>query len=153
MEKMDSVTQEDFREDQAVRQIIGAAIDVHKAFGPGLLESLYEACLHKALVNKGLKIRRQIPVPVQFEGEDMGTGFRLDLLVEERVIVEIKCVEKILPIHEAQLMTYMKLAGKRLGLIINFNETLLKNGIKRTVLRNKKPGDLSELGGEKDSGK
>lgn len=146
---MDSITQEDFREDALAKQVIGSAIKVHKAFGPGLLESLYEACLCEELFSRGIKLRRQIPVPVFFNGKDMGTGFRLDLLVDERLIVEVKAVEKIIPIHEAQILTYMKLSKKRLGLILNFNELLLKNGVKRIVLRHKELGAHGVLGGER----
>jgi GxxExxY protein len=146
---LDSVTHRDFNEDQIAHQIIGAAIEVHRAFGPGLLESLYEAALCKELTLRNISFERQACLNVDYKGTDLGLGYRLDLLVAGLVIVEIKSVEKLLPIHDAQLLTYLKLADKRLGLIINFNEMLLKNGVKRLVLRNNL-GVLGALGGIKN---
>lgn len=113
--------------------VIKSAIEVHKELGPGLLESVYEACLINVLLEHGLIVESQIKVPVVFRKETLDKHFILDLLINEVLIVEIKSVEKVLPIHEAQLVTYLKLAGKKLGLLINFNEELLKNGIRRRI--------------------
>ena len=113
--------------------IIDCSIRVHKELGPGLLESVYEVCLMKELIAHGLKVRRQVSLPVYYKGENIGIDFKIDLLVEEEVIVELKAVENLLPIHEAQLITYLKLSEMHLGLLINFNVKLLKDGIKRMV--------------------
>ena len=112
-------------------RIIGCAIEVHKTLGPGLLESVYESCLAFEVTKSGFRVERQKPLPVYYKGLIFDEGFRLDLLVEEKVIVELKCVEKILPIHEAQIYTYLKLTGIKTGLLINFNTKLLKDGIIR----------------------
>ena len=114
-------------------KIIGAAIQVHSALGPGLLESAYEACLKYELEKQELKVSSQIVLPVIYDEMKIDLGYRLDLLVEDSVIVELKAVNKITPIHEAQLLSYLKLSGKRLGLLINFNVILLKDGIKRRI--------------------
>lgn len=114
--------------------IIGAAIEVHKVLGPGLLESAYEECLSKELVDSGFFIERQKPVPVIYKDIKLDFGYRLDLLVNKTVIVEIKSIEGILPVHEAQILTYMKFAEIRVGLLINFNVTKLTNGLRRFVL-------------------
>lgn len=114
--------------------IIAAAIEVHRHLGPGLLESAYEACLVREMVERGLSIRRQVALPVEYKGETLDIGFRIDLLVEDAVIVELKAVDAISRIHEAQLLTYLKLAKKRVGLIINFNVPVLTKGILRRVL-------------------
>ncbi len=112
--------------------ILGACIDVHRALGPGLLESVYEECLYYELkVNIGFSVLRQVELPIEYKGNTLDSKLRLDLLVEDEIIIELKSVEKILPIHKAQILTYLKLSGKSLGLLINFNETLLKNGFKR----------------------
>jgi GxxExxY protein len=122
-------------EDERTRRIIGAAIvEVHRHLGPGLLESAYEECLCHELHLRGIPFLRQVPLPVEYKGVKLDCGYRLDLLVDEAVIVELKCVDAILPIHEAQLLTYLRLAGKRVGLIINFNVPVLKKGIVRRVL-------------------
>jgi len=113
--------------------IIKAAMKVHSALGPGLLESAYEACLLYELRKAGLKVEAQVPLPVVYEGVKIDVGYRLDLLVENAVIVELKAVEAILPIHEAQLLSYLKLSGKEVGLLINFHVLHLRNGIKRMV--------------------
>ncbi|MBI3949644.1 MAG: GxxExxY protein [Acidobacteria bacterium] len=113
--------------------IIGAAIDVHRALGPGLLESAYEACLFFELVERGLKVEQQKPLPVVYREIKLDCGYRLDLVVEEKVIVEIKSVDHLMPIHEAQLLSYLKLSGCKVGLLINFNVKVLKNGIRRMV--------------------
>ena len=114
--------------------IIGAAIEVHKVLGPGLLESAYEECLSKELVDSGFFIERQKPVPVIYKDIKLDFGYRLDLLVNKTVIVEIKSIDGILPVHEAQILTYMKFAEIRVGLLINFNVTKLTNGLRRFVL-------------------
>ena len=114
-------------------EIVDAAMKVHSALGPGLLESAYEACLLYELQKRGLNRKSQVPLPVIYEGVKIDTGYRLDVLVEDAVIVELKTVESILPIHEAQLLSYLKLSGKSIGLLINFNVVHLKNGIKRMV--------------------
>jgi GxxExxY protein len=113
--------------------VIGAAIAVHRELGPGLLESAYEACLVYELRQRGVRVEQQIPRPVFYKGLQLECGYRLDLLVEDQVIVELKAVEALLPIHEAQLLTYLKLRKLRLGLLINFNVPILKNGIKRLL--------------------
>jgi GxxExxY protein len=114
--------------------IIGAAIEVHKTLGPGLLESAYEECLCHELAAHGLAYQREEPLPVVYKGVQLDCGYRLDLLVEGIVIVELKSVDVILPIHEAQLLTHLRLSGKRVGLLINFNVTKLRDGIVRRVL-------------------
>lgn len=114
-------------------KIIGCAIKVHRVLGPGLLESAYEVCLVHELRKAGLKAERQVALPVIYEGLRLDADYFIDILVEDTVVIELKSVEHILPIHEAQLLTYLKLANKKLGLLINFNVTLLKNGIKRRI--------------------
>jgi len=114
-------------------KIIGCAIKVHRVLGPGLLEGTYELCLVHELRKSGLSVGRQVPLPVIYDGIQLEAGYQLDILVEDLIILELKAVENLLPIHEAQLLTYLKLANKKLGLLINFNVTLLKNGIKRRV--------------------
>ena len=113
--------------------ILDSAIEVHKQLGPGLLESVYEFCLFKELRSRNLFVERQVPVPVVYKGEDLNADFRIDLLVEHEIIIELKAVEIILPVHEAQLLTYLKLAEKRLGLLINFNVPKLVSGFKRML--------------------
>jgi GxxExxY protein len=113
--------------------IIGAAIEVHKALGPGLLESAYEACLAFELAECGLRIERQKPLPVVYREVKLDCGYRLDLLVEEVVIVELKVVDRLAPIHQAQLLSYLRLSGCKVGLLINFNVKVLKDGIVRMV--------------------
>src|SRR5580704_3091180 len=111
--------------------IIGAAIEVHRNTGPGLMESVYEECLCYELNQLGLKFQRQIELPVSYKQIKLNCGFRMDLVVEDAVVLELKTVDQLLPIHSAQLLTYLKLSGKKLGLLINFNETVLKKGLKR----------------------
>jgi GxxExxY protein len=113
--------------------IIGAAIEVHRSLGPGLLESAYEACLVFELVQHGLKVEQQKPLPVVYREVKLDCGYRLDLLVEGEVIVEIKAVDRLAPIHEAQLLSYLKLSGCKVGLLINFNVKILKHGFRRLV--------------------
>ena len=119
---------------EITEKIIGAAIAVHKELGPGLLESAYEACLVYELAQSGLKVESQKSLPVSYRGVQVDCGYRIDLLVEDQIILELKSVEKLEPIHEAQLLSYLKLSGCKIGLLINFNVRLLKNGIRRFVL-------------------
>lgn len=118
-------------------QIIGAAIEVHKALGPGLLESAYEECLAHEMRLRGLRFDRQMPLPVTYKGVNLDCGYRLDFLVEKSVVLELKAVEAIVPIHEAQILTYLKLGGWAVGLLLNFNVPVLRDGIKRVVLNYK----------------
>jgi GxxExxY protein len=113
--------------------IIGAAMKVHSALGPGLLESAYEACMIHELRKTGFKVLSQVALPVHYDGIELEVGYRVDLIVEDRVIVELKCVEKIIPVHEAQIISHLRLSGKRVGLLINFHVLRLKDGIKRFV--------------------
>lgn len=119
--------------DEITEKVIGAAIEVHTALGPGLLESAYEACLMAELVERGLQVERQKTLPVVYRSVRVGCGYRLDLLVEGVVIVEVKAVDKLAPIHDAQVISYLKMSGCRVGLLVNFNVTLLKNGLRRLV--------------------
>ncbi len=114
-------------------RVIGCAIEVHRHLGPGLLESAYEDCLYFELAQAGLAARRQVELPVHYKGIRLALGYRLDLLVEERLVLEIKSVERVLPIHEAQLLTYLRMSGLRAGLVLNFNHVVLKEGIRRVV--------------------
>jgi GxxExxY protein len=114
-------------------KIVDAAMKVHSQLGPGLLESAYQTCLVHELHERSLNLSSQVSLPIEYDGIKLDAGYRIDLLVEDLVIVEIKAVEVILPIHEAQLLTYLKLSGKKLGLLINFNTIRLKQGIKRIV--------------------
>lgn len=120
--------------DELSNQIIGCALEVHRNLGSGLLESTYEQCLAHELRLAGIDFKIQCPLPVEYKGIKLDCGYRVDFLVCDKVIVELKSVEKVLPIHEAQLLTYMKLPNVSVGLLINFNVKLLKNGIKRFVL-------------------
>ncbi len=120
--------------DQVAREIVDAAYMVHSTLGPGLLENIYEICLAHELIKRGLKIERQPALPVFYDNIRLEAGLRPDLIIEESVIIELKTVEAILPIHVSQLLTYLKLSGLRLGLLINFNVTRIKNGIKRIAL-------------------
>ncbi len=114
-------------------QIIGAAIEVHRALGPGLLESAYEECLGHEMTLRGISYERQHPLPVVYKGAQLDCGYRLDFLVEQSIVVELKAVEMLQPIHEAQMLTYLKLGGWTVGLLINFNVPVLRRGIKRIV--------------------
>ena len=114
-------------------QVIKCAIEVHREIGPGLLESVYENCLEKELQMASLKVERQIQLPINYKGHRLKKKFCMDMLVENEVILELKCVEQIQSIHEVQLLTYLKLADKRLGLLLNFNVPLMKKGIRRKV--------------------
>ena len=114
--------------------IVDCAVKVHKELGPGLLESIYRACLVEELVTRGLTVRIEVPMPVYYNGRKLEAGYRADLLVNDLVIVEIKANEAITPVHQAQVLTYLKLSGKRLGLLLNFHVALMKDGIRRYVL-------------------
>jgi GxxExxY protein len=117
------------------REIIAAAIEVHRALGPGLLESAYEECLAHELSLRNLSFERQKPIPIVYKDLNIDAGFRLDFLVGNCVVIELKAVEKLLPIHDAQVLTYLKMTKTRLALLINFNVPLLRNGIKRIVFK------------------
>ena len=119
--------------DQVTEKIIGAAMKVHSALGPGLLESAYQACLFPELEKQDISVRSEVLLPVVYEGETIDVGYRMDLLVDEQVVVELKSVDKVLPIHEAQLIKYLKLSTKKVGLLINFNVLHLRDGITRRV--------------------
>jgi GxxExxY protein len=115
-------------------EIVDSAFKVHSALGAGLLESVYEACLRHELMRRGFSVAMQESVPVVYEGMSLDLGFRLDLIIENACIIEVKAVENLLPVHRAQLRTYLKLTGLRLGFLINFNVPIIKDGIKRVVL-------------------
>lgn len=115
-------------------QAIGLAIAVHRQLGPGLLESAYEECLCYELKEAGLRLARQVPLPVVYKAVRLDCGYRMDIVVENDLVIELKAVERVLPIHEAQMLTYLRLSGHKLGLLMNFNTALLKDGLKRFVL-------------------
>jgi GxxExxY protein len=131
MHHRDTETQ---RLNQITEQIIGCAIEIHRALGPGLLESAYEECLCYELSQKELKFKRQVALPVVYKEVKLDCGYKLDIVVEDLVIIEIKAVQNLLPVHEAQLLSYLKSGNKPVGLLINFHISVLKNGLKR--LRN-----------------
>jgi GxxExxY protein len=119
--------------DRAARHIVDSAFSVHTTLGPGLLESVYEQCMAYELESRGLLVRRQAPLPIIYKAARIEAGFRLDLVVDDLVVVEIKAVERLMPVHHAQLLTYLKLSQFSLGLLINFNVPVLKDGIRRIV--------------------
>ncbi|MGC9386768.1 MAG: GxxExxY protein [Hydrogenovibrio sp.] len=121
-------------QDPLTHKIIGCAIEVHKELGPGLLESIYQQCLAYELQSQQLRFQSEHPLPVVYKGHALNTNYRIDFIVEQQVIIELKAVDSINPIHKAQLLTYMKLTGVSKGLLINFNSAILKNGIYRFVL-------------------
>ena len=121
------------RADALSNRIIGACIEVHRALGPGLLESAYEACLCRELTLAAIGYDRQRPLPVEYKGVALDCGYRLDIVTEDLVVIEIKAVDSLLPVHEAQLLTYLKLTGISLGLLVNFNVPRLREGVKRMV--------------------
>ena len=121
-------------ENEVSQKIIGACIEVHRVLGPGLLESVYQNCLAKELSSMKVSFQKEVPKPVDYKGTLMDCGFRLDFIVEDKVIVELKAVEKIHPVHKVQVLTYLKITGCKLGLLINFNTPVLKDGIERIVL-------------------
>jgi GxxExxY protein len=114
-------------------RIIGAAIEVHRELGPGLLEGVYERCLVIVLLEKGLHVEQQVAVPIRFRGKDLGANLRLDLIVDGRIVIEVKAIEAIHDSHKAQTLTYLKMTGCKLGLVINFGQRLLKEGVERVV--------------------
>jgi GxxExxY protein len=118
---------------QITHEIIGAGIEVHSAFGPGMLESAYEKCLVFELVRRGLAVESQVVLPLRYKGNTIDAGYRIDLRVEGQVIVEVKAVDEVHPIHKAQLLCYLRLSGCRVGLLMNFNDTLMADGITRMV--------------------
>jgi GxxExxY protein len=120
--------------DPLTQQVIGAAIEVHRVLGPGLLESAYEECLCLELSLRGIPFHRQVPLPIAYKGVTLECGYRMDLVVPERLVIEVKTVEKILSVHEAQLLTYLRLSGIKTGLLINFHTAMIKDGIRRMVL-------------------
>src|SRR5579872_3228682 len=115
-------------------QVIGAAIEVHKVLGPGLMESAYEECLCHEFHLRGISFERQVSLPVEYKGIKLDCGYRIDVVIENAVVLELKCVERVLPVHQAQLLTYLKIAHKPVGFIINFNVPVLARGIYRRVL-------------------
>jgi GxxExxY protein len=123
-----------FIDTDLTRRIIGSAIEVHRALGPGLLENAYRECLMAELSLCGLRATRETPISVTYKGVQLDCGFRADIIVEEAVLLELKAVERLLPIHDAQLLTYLKLCGHRVGLLLNFNATSLRHGIRRLVV-------------------
>ena len=121
--------------DPITHEIIGAAIEVHRLLGPGLLESAYEECLAYELAVRKFECRRQVPIPVVYKGVKLECGYRIDILVAGSIVLELKSIEAIAPVHEATLLTYLRLSGNTLGLLINFNVTVLRDGIRRFVLK------------------
>ncbi len=120
-------------ENEVANQVIGIAIDVHKALGPGLLESAYKECLYYKINQAGLYVEKEKPMPLKFENVKLDCGYRIDLLIENKLVVELKAVSALNDVHLAQILTYLKLGNYKLGLLINFNVRLLKNGIKRVI--------------------
>ncbi len=120
-------------ENQIAKKIIGCAIEVHKALGPGLLESAYQECLFYKLKERGLMVEKEKPMPLVFENVKLECGYRIDLLVENKIVIELKSVESLTDVHLAQILTYMKLGNYKLGFLINFNVALLRQGIKRVI--------------------
>ena len=122
------------RAEDAARASVDAALQVHKALGPGLLEFAYEHCLAFEIARRGLAVQRQLALPLVYEGEKLDAGYRLDLVIDGAVIIEVKSIDALAPIHDAQVLTYLKLSGLRIGLLMNFNVALLKQGLKRFVV-------------------
>jgi len=120
-------------ENDIANQVMEAAFQIHREIGPGLLESVYEAVLAKMLIDRGLDVQRQVPVPIRYQEIAFDEGFRADLLVGRKLLVELKSVERLQPVHAKQLLTYLRLTDRRLGLLINFGENLLKDGFRRIV--------------------
>lgn len=131
--EMFELSEEEKRLNQITEKIIGCAIEVHKGLGPGLLESAYEECLCYELNRIGLKFARQVPLPVIYKGVKLDCSYRMDIVVENSVIVEVKAVENLIPVHDAQLLSYLKLYDKKVGLLMNFHVPILKKGLKRIV--------------------
>jgi GxxExxY protein len=123
-----------YENDLLTEKVIGFAIEVHRQLGPGLLESAYEECLCYELKENGIPFRRQVSLPVVYKGVRLDCGYRLDVLIQDQLILELKTVERLMPIHEAQMLTYLKLSGVRTGLLLNFHSTVLKDGLRRIML-------------------
>ena len=121
------------KEDLLSREIVDCAVEVHRSLGPGLLESAYEQCFCTEIASRGLSFERQVHLPVHYKGSLVECGYRLDVVVDNLVVIEIKSVSKLEPVHVAQLLTYLKLSGMKLGFLLNFNSSLMKNGIRRVV--------------------
>ncbi len=115
-------------------RVIGLAIDVHRQLGPGLLESAYEECLSFEFKQNGISYARQVPLPVVYKAVQLDCGYRMDMVVERQLVIEIKAVERLMPIHETQMLTYLRLSGHKIGLLMNFNSVMLKDGLRRLVL-------------------
>jgi len=115
------------------RDVVDCGLKVHRALGPGLLESAYEACLAHEIAKRSHLVRRQIALPIVYDGMHLDAGYRIDLLINDSVLVEVKAIDMLLPIHQAQLMTYLKLSGHRLGFLMNFNVAMFKNGLRRII--------------------
>jgi GxxExxY protein len=143
VENVLTMTEPRLADSQLTERIIGAAIEVHRNLGPGLLESTYEECLCYELSQLGFSFQRQLELPVRYKSVDLDCGYRLDLVVEGLVVLELKSVSELLPVHSAQLLTYLRLSGKPVGLLINFNVPVLKNGLKRLVNHFSEPQSLS----------
>src|SRR5690242_2464974 len=141
----------DTNKDQLTSAVIGAGIEVHRALGPGLFESVYEECLAWELEHRGLQVQRQASVPVAYKGIRLEASYRVDLLVEEKLVVEVRAVERILPVHDAQVLTYMRMSGTPVGLLLNFNTPVLKDGIKRFV-NHHGAGERRRMGSEEPNG-
>jgi GxxExxY protein len=120
-------------DETASRRVIGAAIEVHRQLGPGLLESIYLACLTREMASQGIEFEQEVELPIVYKGVELGRGYRIDLIVEHRLVVEVKSVQQVLPVHRAQLLTYLRLTRLRAGLLLNFNSAVLKDGIVRLV--------------------
>ena len=125
------VNTERAEEETLAHAVVGAALEVHRALGPGLLESAYETCLDHELAVRGIPFQRQLLAPIHYKGLELDCGYRLDFLIGERVVVELKAVDALLPLHRAQILSYLRLGGWKLGLLINFNVALIKDGIER----------------------
>ena len=121
-------------DEELTESIIGAAIEVHKALGPGLLESAYRRCLAREFELRSLNYRMELPLPIVYKGLTLDCGYRMDFVIEEKIVLEVKSVEKLIPIHEAQLLTYLKLSGHKIGLMINFNSAVIRNSFIRRVV-------------------
>ncbi len=131
----DTETRSKLLHEELTERVIGAAIEVHRTLGPGLLESAYEECLCHELHLRGIAFQRQVPLPVSYKGVNLDCGYRLDIVVQDELILELKCIENVLPIHEAQLLTYLRMTGRRVGLIFNFHvAALARGGIVRKVI-------------------
>ena len=127
------MTEQKIKRDDGTRPILDSIFEVYQQLGPGLLESVYEEALMIELTSRGIKAQRQVPVRATYKGKDLGMDFIMDILVEDKIVLELKSVDELHPVHYKQLLTYLKLADKRLGFLVNFNESILKNGLKRVV--------------------